>query len=283
MNAMIGLLLLVLITTSTTEDPFWKTFSRGVTIYDKKDGLQSNSIYGVVRSSDEQLWLHTNNGVFRFDGQTFRQVPGTEGKNVILANIVADTLLAAMSFDNTADIIPIRNISETRPLDIPDTLRPRAFMNYILARRDTLFVGTSEGVILRRTSAGWEHLTRLPDIVFNQRIGYMFFWDSKLQIVSTAGSWEYSYSGGTLNRTGPHIRFSGKPEGLGNSWLPGHSFLHALEGNKFREIAGWEEVGIRSFATQVAEKSPGDLWIATLGDGIIRLRVEFGKVYFRAQ
>ena len=44
--------------------------------WQKEDGLPSNSVYSIIQSADGYLWLATNAGVFRFDGDRFRPTTG---------------------------------------------------------------------------------------------------------------------------------------------------------------------------------------------------------------
>lgn len=261
-------------------DSVWTSHTGGVTIYGKKDGLLTNSVYGVVYTSDGNIWVHSENGVFRFNGTQFRQVPGTAGKNAILANVISDTLLAVMSFDNTADLIPVRNMADIRPVEFPDSLRPGAFLNYIAERGDTLYTGSSDGILLRRTSDGWKRLKQFPRLVFTPRIGFIRPGNQTLQVFTSDGYWMFADDAPpTLIQN--NIRFTSKPSVGEPVWLPGLDALFRLDGDTLTQELRWEDVGIRSLVSQISEPKPGEIWLATQGDGVVRLRRENGQ--FRLQ
>lgn len=81
------------------------TYFRTYTI---NEGLNSNSIYGIVQDSAGFIWLGTNNGLCRFDGKQFRQFRKNDGcaisNNNILHLAVDRNGRIWLSLDNGVDI-----------------------------------------------------------------------------------------------------------------------------------------------------------------------------------
>ena len=57
-------------------------FTRGAWArYDTLDGLPNNRVQTILHPTAHELWIQTDTGLCRFDGQRFEAVPGTEGKS----------------------------------------------------------------------------------------------------------------------------------------------------------------------------------------------------------
>ncbi|MDE5637775.1 MAG: hypothetical protein K2I43_07170, partial [Alistipes sp.] len=67
---------LLLISASSVSAKNAHTYFRTYTI---NEGLNSNSIYGIVQDSAGFIWFGSNNGLCRFDGKQFRQFRKNDG------------------------------------------------------------------------------------------------------------------------------------------------------------------------------------------------------------
>jgi ligand-binding sensor domain-containing protein len=67
--------------------------------YTAEDGLPANKVQAVVQTRDGYLWIGTDMGLARFDGQRFRTF--TENNTSVLAEVGADILSLAESPDGT--------------------------------------------------------------------------------------------------------------------------------------------------------------------------------------
>jgi signal transduction histidine kinase/ligand-binding sensor domain-containing protein len=62
-------------------------------IWDQEEGMLEPTVYAILQSQDGYLWLGTQSGVVRFDGQRFRAIritPGVEPEPVVIRSLYED-------------------------------------------------------------------------------------------------------------------------------------------------------------------------------------------------
>lgn len=240
----------------------------GVEIYRSEKGLNANALYGVMVDPNGFVWVHTDNGLYRYDGNSFKVAPSTLGREVVLANLVDSTTIAALSFDNTIDLIDIRRLSNSQILSIPDSIKLNSFASTVRRFGDTLYVGTSERRVLRKVGEEWRNLTantnrhlieRFVDV--NRVAGEPIF-------TSSIGTWRVRENELIPNDT--TFRLTSKLSFFeGRSWIAGQSKLYVYDNNRYKLVLDLSELGVKGFVHQVLWRNDDELWVATQRDGLI--------------
>jgi ligand-binding sensor domain-containing protein len=67
---------------ATTGDGVYRYDGKTFTNFTTKDGLNSNCVLSMLQDHSGNIWLGTDNGLSRFDGKTFYQIPITTNTNL---------------------------------------------------------------------------------------------------------------------------------------------------------------------------------------------------------
>ena len=243
----------------------------GVEVYRSEKGLNANALYGVLVDPNGFVWVHTDNGLYRYDGNTFKVVPSTLGREVVLANFVDSTTIAALSFDNSIDLIDIRRLSASQILSIPDSIKLNSFASTVHRFGDTLYVGTSENRILINVENRWSSLI-LPkghsSFFHNARVAMIGRASGRLAAATTAGTWFIGDIGFQPDNIYAYI--AGKPAySMDHWWVPGRYDLFQLTENGFKSTRSFASIGVKGFIHQAVWRNSSELWLATKEEGLL--------------
>jgi ligand-binding sensor domain-containing protein len=243
----------------------------GVEIFRSEKGLSANALYGVMVDPNGFVWVHTDNGLYRYDGTTFKVAPSTLGREVVLANLVDSTTIAALSFDNSIDLIDIRKLSSSQILSIPDSIKLNSFASTVRRFGDTLYVGTSERRLLRHSGIGWESLEFKSTTQFLERITLITQGQHGPLITSTIGAW--AIRDGELIPIDTTTQPTSKPTfSQGEWWIAGRRMLHVVRGDRLESPIRLSEIGVNGYVNQMVWRTKDELWLATQREGLIVVR-----------
>jgi len=155
--ACLGLLSLV---NTKAQTPYFLKFSTD-------DGLSSNIIYSVFQDKDGYLWLSTDKGVCRYDGNSFKQFNLNDGlaDNEVIriqqdkkGRIWFLTLIGKLSFYYDGNFYNKRNSSFLAK--IPEV---KGYLNYFAEDENSIYFGASSNVVYRLgNDSSFEKLTHKP-------------------------------------------------------------------------------------------------------------------------
>lgn len=246
----------------------------GVEVFRSENGLNANAIYGVLVDPNGYVWVNTDNGLYRYDGNTFRAAPSTLGREVVLANLVDSTSIAALSFDNSIDLIDIRRLSSSQILSIPDSIKLNSFASTVRRFGDTLYVGTSEQRVLRRVGGQWRnYIIPRTSTHFSHaaRVAQFDRTDRGILTMTTGGSWFIRDT--QLDVDVDTTFIAGKSLYSRNAWwLPGMYQLYRLAPHGIVSEWTYAQLGVSGFIHQALWRSDSELWLATREEGLVVLR-----------
>lgn len=248
----------------------------GVEIYRSEKGLNANALYGVLVDPNGFVWVHTDNGLYRYDGNSFKVAPSTLGREVVLANLVDSTTIAALSFDNTIDLIDIRRLSDSQILSIPDSIKLNSFASTVRRFGDTLYVGTSERRVLRKVGEEWRNyiIPRTSNhFIHDARVAMFERIEGGVLTVSSGGSWFMRETHMDADVDSTYI--AGKPSHSARIWwMPGKFQLYKLDSKGLTPSWTFGRLGVKGFVHQVLWRSENELWLATKEEGLVKLVVD---------
>lgn len=238
----------------------------GIVRYGFTEGLTATTVYGITYSPNGYIWAHTNIGVYVFNGFQFQSIPQLSGKEMLFANMINDSLKMVMSFDNTMNLLNTRNISSTRELVLPDTMRLQAFAMSALEKNGELVIGTSDGRALFYRDGNWRQVFFPPDKGTPRRLAAIQEFDGELVYFTTNGTWKIEGDQPLLIRA--HEAILGKPSFLHGSWAATFFGIEELTKDGLRRTFTNEQLQINSLITQHAWVTQNELWITTQSDGL---------------
>jgi signal transduction histidine kinase/ligand-binding sensor domain-containing protein len=237
-----------------------------------KDGAPSD-VHALAQTTDGYLWLGSASGLFRFDGIQFQRYQPLGGQNFRQQSVYS--LFATpdgglwvgywnggVSFIKGGEVV---NYGEH------EGLPSRAVLSFAVDSRGTVWIAAGsegvarlEGTRWRRIGADWG-LTEYANTVFVDHTGTVW--------VGTASRVQYLTENGTHFQTAAEnlkfvTKFAESPDGT--LWMAetGRAVRPVPLIGKRNSTAA-PEIVIGSQA--IAIDNQGSLWIATIGDGIIRI------------
>ena len=127
--------------------------------YSELDGLPSSETYCVIEDHDGYIWIGTDRGLTRFDGDEFKVFSKQEGLN---ENVIFDIF---ESPDQTLWVLGFHTVYYSKdhktfyPYSFNSILKEiqekhNAFFNVISVTGDSLFLQTHKGILLSISSEG---------------------------------------------------------------------------------------------------------------------------------
>ena len=117
------------------------------------DGLRNLIVLGIVQDGDGMLWVATDDGIYRYDGQQFTHYSMQDGlpaMGVRVLGIAPDGAVCA----GTRDGLACWNGSRFSPRGAEGM--PRTWVQALVAGPGVLWAGTTEGLMVRRGSGAFE-------------------------------------------------------------------------------------------------------------------------------
>lgn len=141
--------------------------------YTKKDGLPSNTINTIAQDAIGYLWIATNKGVTKFDGVRFQQINNDETNTILIHN---DKKYFGL---NNGLYIKTEN---------KDTLLTSKKVSKLFLQKNTLYVGTTEGVF-------YLNKNYLQPITINTQLDFttindIIYFNNNFYISSNKGFWK---------------------------------------------------------------------------------------------
>ncbi|MCC5925555.1 MAG: histidine kinase [Bacteroidetes bacterium] len=238
----------------------------GIVRYGFSDGLNATSVYGITYSPNGYIWAHTNIGVYVFNGFQFQRIPQLSGKEMLFANMVNDSLKMVLSFDNTMNLLNTRNISSTRELILPDSMRLQAFAMSALEINGELIIGTSDGRVLFYQEGNWRQIHFPPDKGTPRRIAAIKEFEDDVIYFTTNGSWKIEGNRPSLVRLRDAV--IGKPSFRNGGWVATSLGIEEMTPNGLQPRFTNKQLHISSLITQHAWVTNNELWITTQSNGL---------------
>ena len=253
--------------------------------WDRDNGLPSTSVQQLLQTRDGYLWLGTQDGLVRFDGQEFHAFDSKStpviGNNNVQALI--ETRDGGLWFSTLGGGVVRYLHDEFRAWTTADGLSSDVVRELLEDRDGNLWIGTDEG--LDRMVDGrietWDLRESLGDNViialFQDRLGRL---------------WVASRNGGVCVFADGACQAPPLPEGLevtharaflqagdGSLWIgtEGHGLLH-IQGDHYTRTTTQEGLSCVE-VTDLLEDRDGNLWIGTRRNGLNRLGPGGPEVY----
>ena len=248
-----------------------------ITMWNAKDGLPSDVVFSVTQDREGYLWLGTNGGLVRFDGVRFVTLEAVGGtplpKSPVRTVYAGRDGSVWVGFSETGGISRLLE-GTVRTYGEPDGF-PRAQVTAIVEDRDgTIWAGTLRG-LYKLAGVMWQPVgtsTGLPEV----KVDSLYVDKAGNLLVGTAAG-VYRQVRGTntfdlvdaLNDVGPTFREFGE-DAAGRLWMTDPQ-------------VGFRLLGERAPAYRAAERGRGNrllfdrernLWVATMGEGLWRIRHE---------
>lgn len=244
----------------------------GVAHYHHPEGLAIQDAYGVVVGTDGLVWIHSDNGLIRFDGSRFRSDTATAGMDVVVAQAIGDSMLVSFTFDHAAFTHPVDRMGGSDRVAFPDSLRPRSFLHAVGVRGATRVFGTTQSTLLVEDGGRWRSVQLPNRTTVPLRVPMVVPSTDAWIIGTTDGLWRWSDSG--FEAIDERVRIVGKITEDGNGvWIPDRTHLYRWAGGRATRFLAFEGVGIRNVVTQAAWRHSDELWLSTLDEGLVIIRV----------
>jgi signal transduction histidine kinase/ligand-binding sensor domain-containing protein len=252
---------------SDTAHYAWRSWTR-------HDGLRGSQVWTIAQDRSGYLWLGTNEGLVRFDGARFlsgRLLGGGElPQNSVRTLCVARDGSLWIGFGGPGGVSRLRG-RELRNYDADDGLPEALITSLFEDRQGVVWAGSLNG-LFRLEDGRWHEVggaaglhVQIIDSVYEDTQGYLWL----------------GTPGGVFRRrndgTGPFERISRlriesfAEDALGRVWGTGaDAVLVLLAGTAPRALP---DLGGRSPGRRLIHDGDGNLWIATLGEGLLRVRM----------
>jgi PAS domain S-box-containing protein len=156
------------------------------------DGLRNLIVLGIAQDGDGMLWVATEDGVYRYDGQQFTHYSMQDGLPAIgvrVLGVAPDGAVCA----GTRDGMACWNGSRFSPRGAEGV--PRTSVQALAAGPGVLWAGTTEGLLVRRGNGafepapGWHGSPRSVKAIWADAEGVVVGDDAALQLSAGDGGW----------------------------------------------------------------------------------------------
>ena len=254
----------------------------GIIRYGYNEGLGAATIYGITYSPNGYVWAHTNVGVYLFNGFQFQNLPQLSGKEIIYAHMMNDSLKAVMSFDNTINLINTENISASRELVLPDSMRLQAFAMSSFDDDGRFLFGTSDGRVLVYNKGDWSQINFPLDKGSPLRIAIIHRMNDDLIYLTTSGTFHVVNGNPIYIRTRDSVRGKSTIHN-GTAWTPVNDGIARVTDWGAELLFSRQALGIESLITHLGWVSDSELWITTQSDGIVVAHVDSSYTLLRSE
>lgn len=237
----------------------------------KESGLPDNSVTCLLQTRDKFLWVGTEAGLARFDGNEFRQVCDAAGDALKINCIYEDfSGLIWVGTQNRGLMVVSNGTLVSFQPQFP--FLSGNITSLAQNRREVFWVGTSQGLIRIQNGS----VTR-----FSTTNGLPDNYVSAIHSARSGALWVTTRKGMCEFREDRFVRMEFQTQGLGpnpeflgvyeddktNVWAFGDTFLVNLkDGKRLNNFRGGDLASYRIWS--LCERRDGGLWISTSGQGI---------------
>jgi signal transduction histidine kinase/ligand-binding sensor domain-containing protein len=252
--------------------------------WSSEDGLAAGNIYGLARTPDGFLWLATDLGLIRFDGERFRaldaaQFPPAEGDRVTCLQVGRQGVLWA----GTEGGRLLRGSSGVfQEVELPAEARGKRLNALAEDGEGALWVGTSGAGVLCGREGKWKNCGATNGLPANEASQVVA--DARGRIWVISGGRLLSWEGGRWRQPARPV-----PSGQtvvtmaastnGSLWAATTAEVNFRGGRLFKladeqwsEMPAypWPQDSMRSAIRGMVEEPSGRLWVSTSGGGVFR-------------
>jgi ligand-binding sensor domain-containing protein len=126
-------------------------------VFGAQDGLSDGFVRSLLEDRKGTIWVGTDNGLLRFDGEKFKRVDGVDGRPTIAVHAIAEDHLGRLWVGGSRLLCFDRN--ELREYHLPGVSSQNRVKSILATTNGTIWVGTVSGLYRLR-----------PDTVVFERI-----------------------------------------------------------------------------------------------------------------
>ena len=243
--------------------------------YDDHDGLPDIYVRAVLADRDGNIWVGTNGGLARFDGNRAVPVPGDENLDreqvrCLFEDREGNLWVGANSGLSRLrdDIFTVYGKSEGLPSDEPNTV----FQDHL----GRIWVGFHDAGLTLLSKSGNRKFTTLDGLPNNEIFSIHEMRDGDLLIGTRGGM--VRMHGGKFTRFVPPdplarlLVFDALEDSAGRIWLATPGGVSELRGREYRHVITQDEPLLVNAMVTLLEASDGALWAGSYGKGLWRIK-----------
>ena len=236
-----------------------------VTSWTTSDGAPIGPVMAFAQDSDGYLWLGTTAGVVRFDGARFTPWEAISDMPLPRVSVFALTIAKDGTLWIGFDGIGVRGIRGRTVVTADAGTPPRGRITSLVEDRDGTLWAVSAAHLYRLRSGQWEEIDR-QTLPANDVYSVAELSPDELWIGSGSGAFRLRKSTGIFERVA-----SGPARGVtktsdGTVWVSDPvRVLRRLDNSK-------TPTGAAGRGLRVLHDSRGNIWVATIGQGLWRVR-----------
>ena len=121
-------------------------------VFGAQDGLSDGFVRSLLEDRKGTIWVGTDNGLLRFDGEKFKRVDGVDGRPTIAVHAIAEDHLGRLWVGGSRLLCFDRN--ELREYHLPGVSSQNRVKSILETTDGTIWVGTVSGLYRLRPDAG---------------------------------------------------------------------------------------------------------------------------------
>jgi ligand-binding sensor domain-containing protein/signal transduction histidine kinase len=135
-------------------------------VFGVQDGLSDGFVRALLEDREGTIWVGTDNGLLRFDGEKFKRVDGVDGRPAIAVHAIAEDHLGRLWVGGSRLLCFDRD--QLREFRLPGVSSQNRVKSLLETTDGTVWVGTVSGLYrLRRDASAFE---RIPEIQGTVRV-----------------------------------------------------------------------------------------------------------------
>jgi signal transduction histidine kinase/ligand-binding sensor domain-containing protein len=243
------------------------------TVWKVRDGVP-NDIVAIQQTRDGYLWLGTGEGLFRFDGVRFERYQPNRGGELFSGRISA--LLATkdgglwIAHQGRGVRASFLKDGEARNYASPDPLHPGTILAFAQSPDGTMWAATDYG-LERLEGAHWidvgqhyDQASSYPETVFVDHRGTLWVNTRAGLLYRPLGQGQFRTADATLSE---NVDIVEAPDG--SVWMASiRGWVRKVTGPDGSLLREYPLIAAKSLG--IAFTHDGALWIATVGDGLLR-------------
>jgi signal transduction histidine kinase/ligand-binding sensor domain-containing protein len=238
-----------------------------VTSWTDADGLPFGAVYAIVQDASGYLWVGTNAGLLRFDGVRFTPWNAISHDPLPISPVSALALGSDgtlwVGLTNDGGVYRLQG-DRAEKIDSATPLHGTV-MALVRDSQQTLWV-VADNVLYRLSGSGWE-VVKFKDEVDPRKTNLFLSSNGSLLVGSVGGLFQRVAETGEFHKLTGDWVWSASEDRSGTWWV-----TDTLAG--FRRIDGTPhaERGFERNGYRLTHDRNGNLWVATIGEGLWRVR-----------